>query len=209
MAVLAIFLFYVGREWHRAGRVDVTARWMPPSDTFAVSDKCVLDPVSCQLPVKKPYHPNTPPQLDLRMDTVAEANSLAGKIENIGNDYEMQILGEIAKQLKLEAEQRQAVAAAKARGLPPPIHDLAAEEHPFSELRKDEIRKYEIDRYNSIRDRALSLRSKMLENIPDIPMMGDLNSEGNTFTYKFPTHATGLKDVAKNLRELAAAYAKH
>jgi hypothetical protein len=137
-----------------------------------------------------------------------EANELADEIQNIGDDYEAQIMGEITKQLKLEAEQRQAVAAAKSQGLAAPIHDRAADEHPFSELRKNDIRKYEIDRYNSLRGRAIYLRSTMLREIVDIPIEGE-STLYDEARYQMPTNAMGLKAVAHNLRALAEAYERH
>jgi hypothetical protein len=214
-SLLFAVLWAGGKQWNRSRdnspliKAIAEAVGVKVSGTIGrlVPSRNATQPVSPSQPLAAPLKPKLP-KPDPRLATMKEANELADEIQNIGDDYEAQIMGEITKQLKLEAEQRQAVAAAKSQGLAAPIHDRAADEHPFSELRKNDIRKYEIDRYNSLRGRAIYLRSTMLREIVDIPIEGE-STLYDEARYQMPTNAMGLKAVAHNLRALAEAYERH
>ena len=126
-------------------------------------------------------------RVDARLALVNEANDLADKIDNIGNDYSAQIEAEREKQGQLAP-------------------DIAVHEKPFSNARQDQIREYERNRYATLyRDRAIAVRAKMLEEIPDIPPYPSTTTEAHWF-YETPFTGLGFKEVAKNLRDLASAY---
>lgn len=132
--------------------------------------------------------PNPPkPKPDPRLAVLKEANDLAEKIDNIGDDYNMQLEREIDKQSHLPPE-------------------IAPHEKPFSDMRMDQIRNYERKRYaDDYEKRAIAVRLQMLEEIPDIPP-DSLNTAEAHWTYENPFNGLGFKEVAKNLRDLAAAY---
>jgi hypothetical protein len=124
---------------------------------------------------------------DARLAVVNEANDLAEKIDNIGNDYSTQIEAEGRKQQRLAP-------------------DDAEHEKSSSDARVDQIRDYERKRYATLyRDRALAVRAKMLEEIPDIPPYSGTTTEAH-WIYENPFIGQGFREVAKNLRELALAY---
>jgi hypothetical protein len=87
--------------------------------------------------------------------------------------------------------------------------DRQAHEAPFTERRMDDIREYERTRYATLyMQKALDVREKMLERVPDLPMLGLNTSEARSM-YMSPFNSQGFRRVASNLRELAKAYQLH
>jgi hypothetical protein len=122
-----------------------------------------------------------------RLAVLNEANDLAEKIDNIGDDYMAQIQAEMHKQSQLAP-------------------DIAEHEKPFSDIRENQIRDYEGNRYATLyREKAIAVRAKMLEEIPDIPPYSMPTSEVH-WVYESPSNGLGFKEIAQNLRELALAY---
>ncbi len=146
-----------------------------------------------------PPAPITPP-VDPRLATVAEANDLADKIQNIGDDLETQVIAEQKRLRDLSAD--------PARG---------KSEQPFTQLRIQEIHKAEMQRYvTKYRARALAIREKITDEIPDVPyrvVNGTIQPSSITLNgfeaegeYQNPTNWSGYWSVAANLRDLANAY---
>jgi hypothetical protein len=104
------------------------------------------------IPAKSGSHktPQTAPPADPRMEVYTEAIDLADKIDNVGDDYNVQ----------LEVERD------KVRELSP---EAAAREVPFMEGRMDQIREMERNRYTQkLMQPAIAVREKLLELVPDI-----------------------------------------
>jgi hypothetical protein len=168
----------------------------PPS-----SDMCKLDPGACapRPPTPVLITPNHPGRRDdPRLAVVEEANDLANKIQNIGDDLSVQITAEHQRLIDLQSRWGQA---------------RAESERPFVLMSIDDIHAMEMQRYeHNYEKRALAVREKILAEIPDVPIKLDPNSSSTintmtvSFMYTHPTNPNGYRMVARNLRDLAFAY---
>ena len=150
-------------------------------------------PPAIPLSAAKPRQPKplpTPKVLrDPRYATVTDANAVAEKIENVGDDCKQQIIAQM-----VASAQRQA------HGIP------AKDSDDIGAMRARDIRKYEQERYQkNYMEEALSLRASMLELIPDISLYG-LDTTFSEREYRGALFDFDYKAIAENLRKLAVAY---
>jgi hypothetical protein len=129
-------------------------------------------------PIPTPKH--TPPNPNQVL--YGEATELADHIQNIGDDLNNRIDDLLRRQQE---------------------HSLGP--HGFNLFVQQAYNNADGKYQENYKEKAIYVRQKMLEDVPDVPIDGHLGVDG---IYIRPTNTFGFRDVAKNLRDIAQEFAQ-